>query len=195
MSHAKGLCLLLAMGSVSGCSTIPIASVLPLASINAETTSLSDLRVAVRLPEALRPRAGGVKLDVVLRIGGESERKVAFLLAESADPADLTGLADQRRTGFGLYAFRLAPTDIGGFESLRADAFAARKAGRAASLGMGVATRELCRAADLPGGPLLLTTYLKTSETRSYVTASENLDLRRPPNAESAVDLASLAPC
>ncbi len=53
--------------TLAGCSSVPLTSIPRLARIDAKTTDLSMLRVAVQLPKVLRPRSGGVKLDVVTK--------------------------------------------------------------------------------------------------------------------------------
>ena len=64
---------------------------------------------------------------------------------------------------------------------------------RGGSLGIGIATKEFCLVGALPSGPLLSTTYLLTSETRSYVVVSNDLDLSKEP--AFAAELARLRPC
>ncbi|WP_265441687.1 hypothetical protein [Bradyrhizobium sp. SEMIA] len=67
---------------LGGCGSVPLTSIPPLARIDARTTDLSMLRVAVQLPDALRSRSGGVKLDVVTKLAGEAEAKTSFAMME-----------------------------------------------------------------------------------------------------------------
>src|SRR5262245_29288755 len=106
---------------LAGCSSIPLPSLMTLSRINADTTDLATLRVAVRLPDALKPRPGGVNMDVVAKVNGAPDQKTTFLLTETRDAADLSGLSAP--PGFSIYAYRLAPNDIERFALIRAALF------------------------------------------------------------------------
>ena len=58
---------------------------------------------------------------------------------------------------------------------------------------MGIAAKEFCLVGVLPPGPLLVTTYLLTSETRSYVVVTNDLDLSKEPAV--VAELSRLKPC
>jgi len=66
-----------------------------------------------------------------------------------------------------------------------------RQGGKGGSLG--IATKEFCLVGALPSGPLLVTVYLLTSETRSYVVITNDLDLGKEPAV--AEELSKLKPC
>jgi len=178
---------------LAGCGSVPLPSLVALSRIDAQTTDLATLRVAVRLPDAIRPRPGGVNMEVVAMLSGEPDQKTRFMLTETRDKADLSRLADAARPGFSIYAYRLAPGDIARFDLLRAALSRKRQDGRSGSLGIGIATKEFCRVGPLPPGPLLSTTYLSTAETRNYVVLTNHLDLRSEPTI--AAELAALGPC
>jgi len=188
--HALGLAALLA-----GCGSVPLPSLIQLSRINAQTTDLAALRVAVRLPDAIKPRPGGVNMDVVAKVSGEPEQKTTLRLTETRDAADLSGLAAAARPGFSTYAYRLAPADIERLTAMRAAALRKRQegGGRGGSLSIGIAAKEFCLVGPLPSGALLSTTYLWTSETRSYVVVTNDLDLRKEPKV--AAEMANLGPC
>ncbi len=58
------LCAALAFG---GCGTVPLASLPALSRIDIATTDPAVLRVAVRLPDAVKPRPGGVTMTLSRR--------------------------------------------------------------------------------------------------------------------------------
>ena len=186
--HALALVILLA-----GCSSVPLPSLIQLSRVNAQTTDLATLRVAVRLPESIKPRPGGVNMEILAKVSGEPDLKATFLLTETRDPADLSGLADAARPGFSTYAYRLAPSDIERFTLMRAGLLKKRQEGRKVFLGIGIAPREFCLVGPPPSGPLLSTTYLWTSETRNYVVLTNDLDLQKEPTI--AAELSKLRPC
>jgi hypothetical protein len=187
-ADALGLAVVLA-----GCSSVPLPSLIQLSRINAQTTDLTALRVAVRLPEAIKPRPGGVNMDVVAKVSGAPEQKTTFRLTETRDAADLSGLVAAARPGFSTYVYRLAPGDIERLSLLRAELSKMRRESGGGSLGIGIATKEFCLVGPLPSGALLSTTYLWTSETRSYVVVTNDLDLRKEPTV--AAEISNLEPC
>lgn len=165
---------------LAGCSAVPLTSIPPLARIDARTTDLSMLRVAVQLPDAWRPRSGGVKLDVVTKVAGETETKTSFAMMEMSEARDRAGLPAPAQ-GSSTYAYRLSQNDAARFEALRASMIEQGKKGKRGSMGLGVAAREFCRANPAPQASLPVTIYLMTSETKSFVPVVRDLDLLGEP--------------
>src|SRR5262249_41353919 len=168
-AHAVWLAALLA-----GCGSVPLPSLVALSRIDAQTTDLATLRVAVRLPDAIKPRPGGVNMEVVAKVSRAPDPRTTFLLIETRDAADLARLADAVRPGFSVHAYRLAPGDVARFDLLRTALSRKRQGGRSGPLGIGIATREFCRVGPLLSGPVLSTTYLSTAETRNYVVLTND---------------------
>jgi hypothetical protein len=177
---------------LTGCSSVPLTSIPRLARIDAKTTDLSMLRVAVQLPEALRPRSGGVKLDVVTKIAGEAETKTSFAMIEMSDTRDRTGLPAPPQ-GSSTYAYRLSSGDAARFEALRASMVERGRQGKRGSMGLGVAAKEFCRANAAPQQSLPVTIYLMTSETTSFVPVVRDFDLLGDP--AMAGGLETIQPC
>lgn len=178
--------------SLAACGTVPLRSLSALSRIDAQTTDLSALRVALRLPASVRPLPRGVSLETVVKIGGEPDRKAAFRLVQIDDLSEMAGLPASTG-GTHFYLFRFVPEDAARFEALRTSVLTQKQGGKSASIGIGVATKEFCRVGELPPGPILATTFLRTSETRTFVEASRDLDLRADPNL--SVEIGKLALC
>ncbi len=178
---------------LAGCAGVPLGSVVPLLRLDLATTRIEALRVALRLPEAVRPRAGGVVLDVVLNRQDQPEQRQSYLLVETEGAADLAGLVGEQRPGFRLTAYRLGAEDLEGFRALQDALAAARARGQSGSLGFGIATREFCRAGDAAPGRVPASTYLRTAESNGWLTVSEDFDLMGEPAVAAA--LADLADC
>ena len=176
---------------LAGCSSVPLTSIPPLARIDAKTTDLSMLRVAVQLPDALRPRSGAVKLDVVTKLAGEAEAKTSFAMMELS-VRERGGLPAPPQNS-SIYAYRLSPEDAARFEALRASMVEQGKNGKRGSMGLGVAAREFCRANAAPQAALLVTIYLMTSETKSFIPVIRDFDLLSDP--AMAGGLESIQPC
>lgn len=176
---------------LGGCSSVPLTSIPRLARIDAKTTDLSMLRVAVQLPEALRPRSDGVKLDVVTKVAGEAETKTSFAMVEMSDARDRAGLPVPPPGS--TYAYRLSSADAARFEALRASMVEQGKQGKRGSMGLGVAAKEFCRTNAAPQASLPVSIYLMTSETKSFVSVVRDFDLLGDP--AMAGGLEQIQPC
>jgi len=178
--------------ALAGCSSVPLTSIPRLARIDAKTTDLSMLRVAVQLPEVLRPRSGGVKLDVVTKVVGEAETRTSFAMMEMSEARDRAGLPAPPE-GSAIHAYRLSPGDAARFEALRAAMFEQGRQGKRGSMGLGVAAKEFCRANAAPQAALPVTIYLMTSETKSFVPVVSDFDMLSDPALAGGLD--SVQPC
>ena len=176
-----------------GCMSVPLTSLVPLSRIDIGTTDLAVLRVAITLPEAVKPHAGAVVMDAVSTIDSEPAQKTAFRLIETDEAVYLLNVPAAAEPGFATYVYRLSDDALGRFDALRRTALQQHAAGKAASLGFGIATDEFCTLGPLPAGPLLTTTYLLTSETGRYVVVTDRVDLRAQPKV--APELAHLGRC
>jgi hypothetical protein len=172
---------------LGGCSSVPLTSIPRLARIDAKTTDLSMLRVAMQLPEALRPRSDGVRLDVVTKVAGEAEMKTSFVMVEMSDARDRAGLPAPPR-GSSTYPYRLSSADAARFEALRASMVEQGKQGKRGSMGIGVAAKEFCRVNEAQTTSLPVTIYLMTSETKSFVPVVRNFDLLSDPTVAGGLE-------
>lgn len=183
------ICILAA--AVTGCSTVPLGSIRPLSRIDATTTDVSALRVAVQLPAMIRPRAGGVMLEVIVQTEGQPEQKRAMLLIETRNEQERRDLPAAAANSH-VFAFALAPQEVIALEKLRADSMEASR-GKKGVTTLNVVTRHFCLAGAKQQHPLVATIYLKTPETRTYVALIQNVDLLADPHI--AKEIADLAPC
>ena len=185
--------------ALAACSHVPLGSILPLTRIKFGTTDIARARVAVRLPDSLRPRAGGVRMTVIMGLSGEPPRSQKFDLVESHDAEDQTMLAAFASAGSVVYAYRLAPDDVARLERIRADmierAAELKQEGKSpgSNLTIKIGAEEFCHTRDLGSEPLLTTTYIKTSETGQYITALRDVDLRLEPAVKDKIG--TMPPC
>ncbi|PZA09747.1 hypothetical protein DNX69_20555 [Rhodopseudomonas palustris] len=164
----------LALGVLTACSSVPVTSMVKLARTDLSATDPAALRIAVRLPQGLRPRR--VTLRITIAVGSD-KREHAFVLTELDDPAELLSLAGEVTNGTMIYAFRIAPADVPKLLAVR-DEMAAHKAkGERGSLIIGVGA-EACRIGTLPARTLI-TTYLKTEQPGDFFPLTRDVDLRK----------------
>lgn len=174
----------------AGCSHIPVPSMVKLARVDFETTDPALLRAAVKLPVNVQPRT--VTLRIGVKIAGAADDTQNFRLVEVADPAELLSLRDEIEAGTHIFAYRLEPTEATRLALFREQLMAKKKAsaGRG-SLSIFISAQG-CHSGELPA-KVMLTTYLRTGETKSFVPLTRDVDLRI---VDAARDLAtSIPPC
>ncbi|ABD09163.1 conserved hypothetical protein [Rhodopseudomonas palustris HaA2] len=171
----------LAVAALTACSSVPVTSMVKLARTDLATADPAALRIAVRLPQGLRPRR--VTLRIAVAVGAD-KREQAFVLADLDDPAELLSLAGEVTNDTMIYAFRIAPADVPRVLALR-DEMAAHKAkGERGSLTLGVGA-EACRIGALPA-KALITSYLKTERAGDFFPLTRDVDLRKDVPKEAA---------
>ncbi|MFO1034951.1 MAG: hypothetical protein U1E15_13085 [Hyphomicrobiales bacterium] len=178
---------------LTGCTVMPVSSMIALSKVDAMTSDLSRLRIALATPQALQPKPGGVHMDVVVSYGGQPPEKKLIRLEETATAADLVGLPTADKPGQQTHVFKLSQAGIAELTQIRQNASAAKAEKKKGSLSMGVSAKEFCLAAPLPQGPLYTTTWMLTSETLAYVELARNYDLRSDDTI--AAGLKDVAPC
>jgi hypothetical protein len=189
----RRLIALSAAAALAACSHVPLGSILPLSRIKFGTTDIARARAAVKLPDSLRPRAGGVRMTVIMGLSGELPQSQKFDLVETHDPEDQATLEGFASTGSVVYAYRLAADDVVRLERLRADmierAAALKQEGKnpGSNLTINIGAEAFCHTRDLGSEPLLTTTYIKTSETGEYIAALRDVDLRLEPAVKDKI--------
>src|SRR5262249_41823742 len=191
----RRLIALSAAVALAACSHVPLGSILPLSRIKFGTTDIARARAGVKLPDSLRPRAGGVRMTVIMGLSGEPPQSQKFDLVESHDPEDQATLA----AGSAVCPYRVARAAVARLERIRADmmerAAALIQEGKSpgSNLTIKIGAEEFCHTRDLGSEPLLTTTYIKTSETGQYITALRDVDLRLEPAVKDKIG--TIPPC
>ena len=169
-------CLLrvLVMLAMSGCSHMPVTSMVKLARVDFETSDPAQLRAAIKLPRTLRPRPNGVVLRIAVQVGRTPEEARDFMLRESPEPAEL---AREAGADSHIFAYRIDDADLARLAAFRAELIAKKSSGQKGSISISVRP-QACKAGELPDGPIYFTTYLRTAETKDYVALARDVDLR-----------------
>jgi hypothetical protein len=174
---------------LAGCAAMPVTSMVKLARTDFTTVDPASLRVALKLPEGVRPRPRGVRLRLTGTVDGAKETQ-EFVLADLADPGEFVSLRGEVSKGTAVYAFRLEPADVPRLVAWRADLLARKARGGHGSLTLGVAA-DGCRTGPLPA-TILLTTYLRTEPGGDFFPLARDIDLRKVAGQAVA---AELPPC
>jgi hypothetical protein len=154
--------------ALSACTSIPISSMYRLSRIDFLTTDLSRFRFALTIPNELRPQPGGVHMDLAFTQGDKPEEKRVVKLEQSTSAPDFVGLP-VAPTGTKTYVYRLPQNQKG-------------------SLSMGIAAKEFCATSAIPKAPLLVTTYVLSSENNEFVILTRDIDLRSDTTISASLD-------
>ncbi len=183
--HAAALGGLLAL---TGCSSVPLTSLVQLSRVDFMTTDFNQLRVAMILPAAIRPRPAGVQMEAKVKLGEQPEDSAVIILQETTASADMIGLPAEQAGGSKTYVYRLAPPEAAKLETIRRRVLIAQSQKQKGSLGIGISAKEFCLNAALANGPILSTTYLSSAETRGYVVVTRDIDLRGDATLNASLD-------
>ena len=187
MIRLLGLPALVLGLSASACAHVPLMSMAKLSSIDFATTDLSQLRAGIALPDSLAPVDGGVRMTILAETeDGMTIRRTFALEGEAvssaADPA--AGLGDTAKPGETVWVYRLPGRAAADLDEMRADLMAHKQeTGNGGRMEIRIGA-EACRTEPLTDAPLLMTTFLKTSETETFVPLARNVDLRSLAPAE-----------
>jgi len=181
-------CLLLVLPviALAGCSHMPVTSMVKLARVDFETSDPAQLRAAIKLPRTLRAQPKGVALRIAVQVGRAPEEARDFMLREIPEPAELTREAS---AGSHIFAYRIDDADLLRLAAFRTELIAKKSSGQKGSISISVRP-QACKVGELPDGPITFSTYLRTAETRDYVTLARDVDLRSiVPNAAVVAEI------
>ena len=176
-----GACVTLAL---AGCGHMPVTSMVKLARVDFETSDPAQLRAAIKLPKSLRPRPNGMSLRLAVRVGRAPEEARDFALRELPAPPELAREADADSQ---VFAYRIDDADLPRLAAFRSELIAKKSSGQGGSISISVQP-QACKTAELPEGPVYLTSYLRTAETGAYVTLARDVDLRTIAPEHAIVD-------
>jgi len=172
--------------AVAGCSHMPVTSMVKLARVDFETSDPAQLRAAIKLPRALRAQPKGVALRIAVQVGRGPEEARDFMLHEIPEPAEL---ARENGAGSHIFAYRIDDADLARLAAFRTELIAKKSSGQKGSISISVRP-QACKVGELPDGPIYFSTYLRTAETRDYVTLARDVDLRSiVPNAAVVAEI------
>jgi hypothetical protein len=154
---------------------MPVMSMIKLARVDFTSTNPAQLRAAVKLPWALQPRAQGTVLRISVKTSDGQDLKQEFALQEISDPTDLLPLRAEMSSDTHIFAYRIDPADLSRLIDFRATALAQPRVRRGGTLSI---QPQACRSGEIPSGPILFSTFLRTAEIGEYIALTREVDLR-----------------
>jgi hypothetical protein len=174
-----------ALGAVvlaSGCGHMPVTTMVRMRNFDFATFNPAALRVAVRVPDALRVRKDGARLSVQIEHEGSEPSTSLFTLQELKGPADHAALKSYEVIGTRMFVFTASAADAARIRSLQAEGRAYREAhpgkSRKSRLTINISA-DSCRTGPLPSGPLLTTTYVHPDPETGFLVFLRDVDLRK----------------
>jgi hypothetical protein len=164
---------------LAACGSMPVTSLIKLAQIDFASTDPRQLRMAIKLPRAIRPQPQGVTLRIGVKLANGEEQFQDFVVREVTDPKDVLALHGELDADTQVFAYRLDAEEVARVNAFRDELKRkqAESGGRGGALTIAIRP-QACRTAELPPRPVLATTYLQTAETGSYVPLARDVDLR-----------------
>ncbi|MEE9375938.1 MAG: hypothetical protein V3V04_06350 [Rhizobiaceae bacterium] len=161
---------------VLSCGHTPVTSLYKLSKISPETTDLRKLRVAVQIPKTFQTTPKGVRLNLALVASKSAPTFNERFLLEQIKTTEGKRLKSSYAHGKRhFYIFKLAKTDIPRFERFRK--IQAGGNGIKKRKGNMTIAAHVCRTTDVIPDQIILSTFLKTSETKEFVPLILHADI------------------
>ncbi len=165
---------------VAGCASVPVSTMWKLRDFDIVKTEASKLRVGIRIPDFMQVEPDGATLEVAMWNGDQSVRKKeAFVLQSVVDQTELNELARFRKSGFAVHVYKLSDRSLKKLVRFKQQ-YAALKEEFGddvqGSLSIGA---KGCLLPQAEKQAALLTTFLKSSETGSFVVLTSETDVSK----------------
>lgn len=182
------------LAPLAGCLTTPVSSMVKLSRLTPLEANPAEMRFAVRSPNFLRVRNGDISVVISYDTGDPSTSFVETYLPivdENALPGQ--GISIARQDGSRLAIARFSPDDAASMSSAQSRVKALQASGIKGQGSFSVGATG-CAHSDVPSGPVLLTTWLRTEPTQDYFVLTRNIDLRNVLK-KSGQQLSNIPPC
>lgn len=166
------------LAPLAGCLTTPVSSMVKLSQLTPLDANPAEMRFAVRSPNFLRVRNGDISVVISYDTGDTATSFVETYLPivdENALPGQ--GISIAAQDGSRLSIAQFSPEDAASMSRAqsRVKELEANGVDGKGSFSVGATG---CAQADVPDGPVLLTTWLLTDPTQDYFILTRNIDLR-----------------
>lgn len=163
---------------LSGCFGASLSSLPRLMRLDFLTMDFNEVRAGPRLPSVLALRPGDAVMTIKTRAEGRPETADRFVLVETTAPAERAGLAQEARAGFAVSVWRVDPDDVPRLTALQARIRLSRTQGPRLSGSIDIRVSGGCARSAIPAGPVRVSSYLKPARQESFITLTEDADLR-----------------
>lgn len=171
---------LLALSSLSACSTVSPSSYARLASLSPLDANPADIRMAVIVPEPLVIRPGGAILSIAWRPSSGAASKHDFALDVLSGNATAPQLIPRLKPGQRLYVLKLTDSDATALLALQQEVRAAKASGNDGQGNISAGLRDACWTGTFATASeaMPLEAHLKTQTGGAWITLIEGIDLK-----------------
>jgi len=164
--------IVMALLFLSGCARTTLTSAWKLRNVRPETTNLQMLRFAVQIPKQFRFDQTGVALVLQSKKKqGFKARREPFVLERDRVAGFERALAEYQISSSTIYVYKIAAEDVGRFDRFRKWT---KKNGLKGSMTIG--PRRLCRLKVRLPKSILMSSFIKTQETKVFVPLAIDVD-------------------
>lgn len=163
------LVLVLCAFVVTACSSVPLASLPKLAAVKPETMDMSQMELAVRVPEGVGIRDNSAKLDILLKSKASGET-LSYAMELHQPNKELTSyLKRQERKGYKVYRYKMTEEQLAKAEAFRIKALdlKARSEGTKNEMTLN-ASAGFCRLAEGATNSIDMTFYIRTKSNKDF---------------------------
>jgi hypothetical protein len=178
--------------ALSGCATLPPATLGHLATFDPLTADASQLSVAILLPDTFLLRDGDIVMNLKMVAQAQAMQVDQSFPLQIDTEAAAASTLPVPQAGQRLEVARVTPSDLGRLAKLQQLALSTKlNQDKKGSGAISVGLQGGCRTQDLGSEPLIAAIYLKTDDS-GYYPLVRKLDMRQ--SFGNAV-LAKIAPC
>lgn len=171
---------LLAVLSMSACSTVPPSSYAKLSALSPLEANPSEIRMAVIAPEKLVIRPGGAVLSIAWRPKLGNSRKKEFSLEVLSGNATAPQLIPRLNPGQHLYVLKLTDADASALLALQREVREAKANGVEGEGDIGAGLHDACWTGRFPttSEAIPLEAHLRTEAGGDWTTLIAEIDLK-----------------
>ena len=166
------------LAPLAGCLTTPVSSMVKLSRLTPLDANPADMRFAVRSPHYLRVRNGDISVVISFNTGDPSTSFVETyrpIVNENALPGQGISIGAQDGSRLAIAQFSEADSASMASAQMRVKELRAKGVDGQGSFAVGATG---CTQDAVPDGPVLLTTWLRTTPSEDFFVLTRNINLR-----------------
>jgi len=163
---------------VAGCASVPVSTMWKLRDFDIVKTDAAKLRVGIRIPEFMQVEPDGATLEITMWNGDQSVRnKEVLVLQVVVEQSELNELARFHKSGFAIHVYKLSDRSLKKLVRFKQQYAALKEEfGDDVQGSLSVGAKG-CLLPQAEKQAALMTTFLKSSETGSFVVLTSETDV------------------
>ena len=173
---------------LAGCASIPLMSLPKLLSLNIETIDMSQLELAVRLPDNVGVEQGSAKIEMNLKHTKTSEELHHQIFLETIDTAVTPFLTKQSKPGYTVHRFKMTPKQEHEAQLFRQKALSMKSKSEDKIEMTMTASVGFCALKNKPAfDDISMTFYVRTNTQKDFFTLFKEQDVQFDEKSKKAM--------